>query len=164
LLSTDLHERKTAALKSRLAGFSQADVQVHDALQGMPEDQMDPFDAVLLDAPCSALGVIRRHPEIRWRRTLKDIKRAAKRQLKLLETAALALKVGGILVYSVCTDTSEETDEVVSSFLKAFPDFALAPPPNSHPWNTLMDQGTLRLNAADHNTDGFYAVRFTRLR
>ena len=164
LLSTDLHERKAMNLRSRLASFPQVDVQVHDAMLGMPEGHTHPFDAVLLDAPCSALGVIRRHPEIRWRRTLKDIKRAAKRQLKLMETAALALKVGGILVYSVCTDTSEETDEVVSAFLKAFPDFAVAPPAMQHPWNTVVHQGALRLNAADHNTDGFFAVRFTRLR
>ncbi len=162
LLSTDLHPRKARELAARLRIFPQATVCQHNGADGAPSAQQRPFDKILLDAPCSALGVIRRHPEIRWRRSQRDIKRAAKKQRKLLEAVALHLKVGGILIYSVCTDTKEETSDVIDDFLLAFPEFVLSPPKgNDSLWGDLY-QGAMELNAADHNTDGFYAVRLMR--
>lgn len=76
-----------------------------------------PFDSVLVDAPCSALGVIRRHPEIRWTRQPQDLARLAQRQLALLEASAPAVGAGGLLVYAVCTFSPEETDGVLARFL-----------------------------------------------
>ena len=164
LLSTDLHERKTRELASRLSLYSQSTVCQHDGSLGAPKGHRQPFDKILLDAPCSALGVIRRHPEIRWRRSKRDVQRAAKKQRKLIEAVALHLKVGGTLVYSVCTDTREETVEVINDFLLAFPDFVLSSPkPEERALHSLYN-GALDLNPADHNTDSFYAVRLVRTR
>ena len=74
-----------------------------------------PLDAVLLDAPCSALGVIRRHPEGIWRRDPKDFARYPTVQRALVESAASMLKPGGTLVYSVCTPSPEEGRDVVEA-------------------------------------------------
>ena len=164
LISTDLHERKAKQLQDRLSEYPNVFVYQADASHGAPDEQLTPFDSILLDAPCSALGVIRRHPEIRWRRTERDITRAAKKQLKLLEAVALSLKVGGILVYSVCTDTTEETDGVLHTFLSAFPDFALCPPETSELWSKLLVGGVLKLSPSEHGTDGFFAARLKRIK
>jgi 16S rRNA (cytosine967-C5)-methyltransferase len=163
LLSTDLHGRKAKELGGRLRSYMNAIVCQHDAGNGAPKAHLQTFDKILLDAPCSALGVIRRHPEIRWRRSIRDVKRASKKQRNLLEAVALHLKVGGILVYSVCTDMQGETSEVINDFLQAFPDFSFCAPPPTDIWNELYDE-SLSLNPADHGTDGFYAVRLTRTR
>ena len=164
LLSTDLHERKAQELAARLVAFPQATVCQHDAVKGAPNTQQQVFDKILLDAPCSALGVIRRHPEIRWRRTPKDVTKAAKKQRKLLEAVALHLKVGGTLVYSVCTDTEEESTQIIDDFLLAFPEFVIdSPTKGDQVWDQLYHD-KLSLNAADHGTDGFFAVKLTRVR
>ena len=162
LLSTDLHERKTRELAGRLSIFANATVCQHDGSKGAP-DGYKYFDKILLDAPCSALGVIRRHPEIRWRRSVNDVKKAAKKQRKLLESVALHLKVGGSMVYSVCTDTKEETTEVINDFLLAFPDFSIGSPSSKPVWEELYNDA-LDLNPADHGSDSFYAVKLIRTR
>lgn len=81
------------------------------------------FDAVLVDAPCTALGTVRRHPEIRWRRHPPDIQAAAVRQRRILHHAAGSVRVGGALVYSVCSPEPEEGPDVVRDFLADWPDF-----------------------------------------
>ena len=166
--ATEIHERKTEELRARMTRYSWVEVSGHDALRGSSKERL--FDAILLDAPCSALGVIRRHPEIRWRRTPSDIKRSATKQLKLLEAVALSVRVGGVIVYSVCTDAPKETIEVINDFLMAYPEFEMIHPPSLHPpspettWNPLCDQGALSINPMDHGTDGFFAARLRRTR
>ncbi len=85
------------------------------------------FEAVLLDAPCSALGTIPRHPELKWAKRPSDPKRLAGLQLRLLVRAAGHLAPGGRLVYSTCSTEPEEGEEVIARFLAAHPTFALAP-------------------------------------
>ena len=166
ILATELHPRKASALSERLERYPWVKVREHDALQPLDDqDSTEPFDAILIDAPCSALGVIRRHPEIRWRRTKLDVKRAATKQLKLLEAVAMQVKVGGVVLYSVCTDSPEETTGVIQSFLMAYPEFELgAPPTSAQKWDVLCDRGALSLNPATHGTDGFFAARLNRMR
>ena len=77
----------------------------------------EPFDRILLDAPCSATGVIRRHPDIKWLRRESDIAVLAKQQLELLETCWQTLKVGGELLYSTCSILPDENQKIVTSFL-----------------------------------------------
>lgn len=96
--------------------------QAHDWLKGpMPGDPR--FDAVLVDAPCSGLGTVRRHPEIRWRRQPTDLVAAGDRQERILTAAATHVKPGGRLVYAVCSPEPEEGTAVVERFLAAHPDF-----------------------------------------
>jgi 16S rRNA (cytosine967-C5)-methyltransferase len=84
------------------------------------------FDAVLIDAPCSGLGTVRRDPDIRWRRVPADLPRFAAAQLELLRRAAGLARPGGRIVYSTCSSEPEENEGVVSAFLDAHPEYARA--------------------------------------
>ena len=85
------------------------------------------FHRVLVDAPCSALGILNRHPELRWRRRESDLQELSCLQCDLLNAAADGVRPGGVLVYSTCTLELEETEDVVSAFLACRPDFFLEP-------------------------------------
>ncbi len=126
----------------------------------------DSFDGILVDAPCSGLGTLRRNPESRWRRVPEDLSRNAQRQLAILEQTAPLLRVGGRLLYSVCTFTAEETDGVVQRFLAAHPGFQRLDlqPLSPDTWQELFDdQGALRTWPHRHNAmDAFFAVAFRR--
>ncbi len=97
----------------RRLGIAQVEARVADLRDGAEGS----FDAVLVDAPCSALGTLRRHPEIRWQRREDDLPRHAATQAALLDAAAPAVRAGGTLVYAVCTFSDEEGPRVVESFL-----------------------------------------------
>jgi 16S rRNA (cytosine967-C5)-methyltransferase len=84
-----------------------------------------PFDRVLLDAPCSNTGVMRRRPDLRWRIDEKEIARLAALQLKLLGSAGQFTKPGGVLVYSTCSLEPEENERVVEQFVGTHPQFLL---------------------------------------
>jgi 16S rRNA (cytosine967-C5)-methyltransferase len=117
-------------------------------------------DAVLVDAPCSSLGVLRRNPEVKWRRAPGDIVANAGRQQMILNAAATMVKPGGRLVYATCSLEPEENDEVARGLMAAHPDFALDPP-SEFPLPVSPD-GFLRLLPHHHGTDGFTAVRLIR--
>ncbi len=124
------------------------------------------FDRVLVDAPCSGLGVLRRNPEIRWRRAASDLPRLAELQRSILAQVAPLVRPGGTLVYSLCTLGREETTGVVEAFAAAQPDFVredLRPLVPAH-WGELIDaQGCLRTLPHRHDgMDAFFAARFRR--
>jgi len=118
------------------------------------------FDRILLDAPCSGLGVLRRNPDAKWR-AKPDWKHYQDRQLRFLEHVAQALKPAGILVYTVCSMETEENEAVVEKFLKRHPEFYCEKKPAglTDSVRTLVDQnGYLRTFPHHHNMDGFFAV------
>ena len=117
-------------------------------------------DAVLVDAPCSNLGVLRRNPEVKWRRLPADLPAAAERQRAILAAAARMVKPGGRLVYATCSLEPEENEEVARDFLAAHGDFEVAPPATFA--LPLEPDGRLRCLPHRHGTDGFTAVRFRR--
>jgi 16S rRNA (cytosine967-C5)-methyltransferase len=96
---------------------------VHIAAEGPLPFRDDAFDLVLIDAPCSGLGTVRRDPDIKWRRTPEDLPRFAEAQRELIERAASLVKRGGALVYSTCSSEPDENEEVVAAFLASRPDF-----------------------------------------
>jgi 16S rRNA (cytosine967-C5)-methyltransferase len=118
-------------------------------------------DAVLVDAPCSNLGVLRRNPDVKWRRTSGDLAASAAHQQTILAAAATMVKPGGRLVYATCSLEPEENDDVVRAFVATRPDFALDPPP-AFPI-ALDGDGILRCLPHRHGTDGFTAARFRRI-
>jgi 16S rRNA (cytosine967-C5)-methyltransferase len=120
----------------------------------------DACDAVLVDAPCSNLGVLRRNPEVKWRRQPSDIVAAAVRQQTILAAAATMVRRGGRLVYATCSLEPEENDEVARALLTARPDFRLDPPAT---FPLPLVDGVLRCLPHRHGTDGFTAVRFRRI-
>jgi 16S rRNA (cytosine967-C5)-methyltransferase len=121
------------------------------------------FSRVLLDAPCSGLGTLRRRPEIKWRRRPEDLPRAAALQTALLAGVAEAVSPGGLLVYSTCSLEPEETDEVINAFLARHTAFALeAPGPDLQAFADPVRHGILRAWPHQHDTDGFFVARLRR--
>jgi 16S rRNA (cytosine967-C5)-methyltransferase len=119
------------------------------------------FDRVLLDAPCSGLGVLRRRPEARWRLSPSDIDRLAALQRELLAVAVERLRPGGRLAYCVCTLTREETTDIDGWIATTYP--ALTPEPGAlpgPPWRPHGRGALLLPNAAA--TDGMFLLLFTR--
>lgn len=130
-------------------------------------------DRVLVDAPCSGLGVVRRRPEIKWRFLSEQVAALAARQRAILEGAAAAVRPGGLLVYAVCTVEPEEGPDVTSGFLDVHPEFEPAPisgwPPGSGgtslpeaPAPLAGQPGTAFLFPHRHGTDGFFVAAFRR--
>ena len=121
---------------------------------------------MLVDAPCSGLGTLRRNPDLRWRARPDDAEALGALQLALLRRAALALRRGGALVYSTCTLTFEENEAVVNAFLAEAPGFAVAPRDAlPAPLRELAgDDGFLRTFPHRHDADGFFAARLERVR
>ena len=124
------------------------------------------FDRVLVDAPCSGLGAIRRNADARWRVRPQDLPELATQQAAILAQAAEVVSPGGSLVYSTCTVMREENEDVIQPFLAAHPDFRLVPaeelPPTLRP---LIDaDGFLRCYPHVHDMDGFFAARLERVR
>jgi 16S rRNA (cytosine967-C5)-methyltransferase len=125
------------------------------------------FDRILLDAPCSGLGVLRRHPEALLRRTAADLATLAAAQRQMLATVASALRPGGVLVYAVCTFDRLECEDVVTGFLRDQPRFRLEPASAAGgrvPWPRLMVAdgplpGAIRTWPQRDDADGFFAVR-----
>jgi len=132
-----------------------------DASEQFSDSFAEPYDRILVDAPCSGLGTLRAHPEIKWHREVNDIRRLSGLQLKILERVAQYLKPGGILVYSTCTLTRDENEQNVEIFLAQHPEFELQDAAGYLPQQARhMVQGKFfqALPQRD-NTDGFFAAR-----
>lgn len=129
------------------------------------ETSKNPFNAILVDAPCSGLGVLGRTPDIKLRRTEKDILALAERQKRLLHNLLPLLKPGGRLIYSVCTLEPEETTEVVEFFLREHEEIYLEDGATILPQECaeLVDKdGFLKTLPQSHAMDGFFAARFIK--
>jgi 16S rRNA (cytosine967-C5)-methyltransferase len=125
------------------------------------------FDAVLLDAPCTATGTFRRHPDVLWASRPGDVAPLASSQAKLLDSAAGRVKPGGRLVYCVCSLEPEEGEQQVERFLKRHPEFRLepiAPGEGGAPAQGITAEGCLRLLPfhLEGGGDGFFAARFVK--
>lgn len=124
------------------------------------------FEFVMLDAPCTGLGTLREHPEIRWRLKPDDPARMGQVQLRMLTQAAGLLRPGGAIVYSVCSLAPEEGPHVIGGFLGQHPEFAIERKPDVHPAlaDELQSDGALVTRPDLDGRDGFFAVRLKRVR
>ena len=121
-------------------------------------------DAVFVDAPCSATGTMRRHPDARWRLNPTVFARAAARQARLLVAAAPLVRPGGLLIYATCSLEPEENEHVVEGFLNQNPEFArMSHADGSVPTNLLTDAGDFQSLPQRHGIDGAYAARLMRV-
>lgn len=123
------------------------------------------FDRILLDAPCSGTGVLRRYPEGKWQKREEDIAELAKRQKALIENVSNYLKPCGVMVYSVCSVMKEEGVGVVVPFLERHPEFILesaAPNIGAAGAALICDRGFFRVYSHTHGMDGFFAARLKR--
>jgi len=119
-------------------------------------------DAVLLDAPCTATGTFRRHPDARWRLKPSDLAAMAATQRGMLRSAARLVRPGGLLIYSTCSLEPEENDAQIEAFLAEHADWALEPPPEGVVPQTVIDAGRLRVHPHRHGADGAFAARLRK--
>lgn len=124
------------------------------------------FDRILVDAPCSGLGVLRRHPESKWRKEQKAFARHQAVQSQILDSAARCLRAGGVLVYSTCSTEPEENEAVIDGFLRSHAEFRRV---SVAPWlpesgrHLITAQGDFSTMGNVDSMDGFYAARLTRM-
>jgi 16S rRNA (cytosine967-C5)-methyltransferase len=161
VLAFDPEPERLARVREAAARLGITVVDARDgAVDALAPGFRDACDAVLVDAPCSNLGVLRRNPEVKWRRQPSDLGPASRQQSEILAAAATMVKPGGRLVYATCSLEPEENEAVVSAFLQARPEFAIDSP-DTFPL-PLDPDGWLRCRPDRHGTDGFAAVRFHR--
>jgi len=151
-------QRLTRVQENLVRGDLRAELQSGDA--GTPDAWWDgvPFDRILLDAPCSALGVIRRHPDIRLRKSPSEIDKLPLLQARLLAASWRMLAPGGRLVYATCTVTRSENRDVVAAFLAGTPDAGIVPPESWPGWPGFGDADGFgrQILPGEAGADGFY--------
>ena len=162
VLAVDLHARKAQQIAeaAKRMGLGNLESRAADAALPLPGVAPQSFDLVLLDAPCSGLGTLRRHPEVKLRRTPEDVDKLAQLQARLLASVQRYVRRGGLLVYALCTLTPEECDEQVDRFVKSSSRFRLEGPPAAWAHSDCLDgRGCLRTLPHQTGTDGFFAAR-----
>ena len=127
--------------------------------------QQATYDRILVDAPCSGLGTLRSHPEIKWNRDMRDVLRLGELQRKILGQAASYLKAEGVLVYSTCTLTAHENEKIVNEFLANRRGFVLENAASYLPDQAkqLVKEKYFMALPHKHDTDGFFAARLRRV-
>jgi 16S rRNA (cytosine967-C5)-methyltransferase len=164
----DKDEKKLQQLDSEMQRLNIPIVHTHchDLNSALDKKQVDVFDRILLDAPCSGLGVLRRNPDIKWNSTEKSLKRHANIQKRFLETLASMVKPNGVLVYSVCSIEPEENEAVIRAFLKNHPEFVIDKNPGKLPETMLsLIEPTTGFKTLPilNDMDGFFLTRLKRI-
>ena len=166
LVSADISEAKLGLIKNEAErlGLEGFEILAQDLTQPIKLKKQELFDKILIDAPCSGLGTIRRHPEIKWQRTPEDILKLAALQKKLAENLSRYVKTGGTLVYSTCTFTIEENREVVAALIDSGA-FEIDDPAPILPESAqaLIKDKILQALPNRHGTDGFTAFRLRKV-
>ncbi|MBC3884412.1 RsmB/NOP family class I SAM-dependent RNA methyltransferase [Undibacterium griseum] len=167
LYAFDVSEKRLAKLKPRLArsGLS----NVHPVVIAHEKDAKikrlaAKLDRVLVDAPCSGLGTLRRNPDVKWRQTPEGVAELNQKQSSILDSASRMVKPGGRLVYATCSILDEENEGIVEAFLNAHPEFSLVPV------SRVLEEQKIQLEMGDylklyphiHQTDGFFAAVLER--
>jgi 16S rRNA (cytosine967-C5)-methyltransferase len=165
IFACDVHQSRLRMLQHNICrlGLSSITSVVADAAGPLPFQQA--FDRILVDAPCSGLGVLRRHPDIKWRKTAADLLSLSTLQQSILHHAQQLLAPAGLLVYSVCTNEPEETDDVVANFLACHPHLRLVDIDVDLERRLLVPAvtaGTLDLTPEQWATEGVFVARFRR--
>jgi len=157
------HKKKLIDEQAKRLGLSIVHSKVQDALS-YESDEL--FDKVLVDAPCSGLGIIARKPEIKWNRTKKQIDEFSEIQYTILKNAARFVAVGGELVYSTCTLTEQENEEVVRRFISEFPQFNSCDisPYLPDKLKEMQKDGMITLWPHKTGIDGFFIAKLRRVK
>ena len=167
VLAVDVNRARLEKLResSRRLGICCIQHVVADAGAKLSRTFNRPFDKILVDAPCSGLGVLSRNPDAKWSKTNSDIRRLARLQLSILREAVALLRKGGNMLYVTCTISKEENEDVVSEFLTHNPEMILEDLNARVPeWglDLVDDRGFFRTGPRLHEMDGFFAALFRK--
>ncbi|WP_432400691.1 16S rRNA (cytosine(967)-C(5))-methyltransferase RsmB [Wukongibacter sp. M2B1] len=164
ILSRDIHDHKLDIVRenSNRLGINIIETEKFDATI-LDNRLLGKADKVLVDAPCSGLGIIRRKPEIRYFKESKDILELSKLQLEILNVSSKYVKVGGTLVYSTCTIQDEENVKVLKKFLDKNDNFKLTDINKNLPEKIRSSEGVLQLYPHVSDTDGFFISKVKRI-
>lgn len=156
----DLHPHKLRLIEqnAKRLGLTSIQTSSGDSRNLLELYEEETFDRVLVDAPCSGFGVIRRKPEIKYKKTVQDVKQLAAIQKDLLDVAAHLVKPDGIIVYSTCTIDKAENDEVAKSFLAAHEQFEAA----AFTVHNTAAEGSLQVLPHEYDSDGFFVAAFRK--
>jgi len=171
LYAFDVSAHRLAALKPRLARSGLSNIHPV-AIAHERDDRIKrlagKMDRVLVDAPCSGLGTLRRNPDLKWRQKESSIAELTRLQTNILQSASRLVKSGGRLVYATCSVLPDENEKIAEAFSVANPDFVMQPVQTILSdlgiagAETLCHEGYLRLWPQTHQTDGFFAAVWTR--
>jgi 16S rRNA (cytosine967-C5)-methyltransferase len=167
VVACDVRDRRMALLRQtiRMTGVRNVRLVQADLLAPLPFSTR--FDCVFVDVPCSGLGILRRDPDIRWRRRESDLQPMAASELQMLRHAADRVRVGGRLVYATCSSEPEENEEVAEAFLRASPSFDALDARAAHPLlpvDVVDQRGRLRTEPPLHGLEAFFGAVFVRRR
>ena len=166
VLARDIHEHKIKLIEQSALrlGIDIIKTEMHDAL--IPDAQTrNKADRVLLDAPCTGLGIIRRKPDIKWGRESSDTAEITSLQRKMIAAASESVKPGGVLVYSTCTILPEENEEIVKGFLNENPEFEMDDLSSVIPGalkSNIKEKGMLQLYTNRDGADGFFISKLRK--
>lgn len=169
LIAMDKNKKKLRRLESEMyrLRISIVTTRTHDLNQPFNREDYKKFDRILLDAPCSGLGVLRRNPDAKWRMSELDLFDHEKRQSKFLDNLADLVKPGGVLVYAVCSTEPEENESVIKGFLNKHSDFAIEKSLDGLPFKArslITEDGYLKTSPHLHNMDGFFSIPMKRIK
>ncbi len=159
VVALDIHQHKLALIQQNAERLQVANVVETKLLDAREVKQAFPeaiFDRILVDAPCSGLGLLRRKPDIKYSKTNDDFKKLQKIQLEILESVSTSLKFWGIMTYSTCTFTEEENEDVIQQFLAKHPDFEKIPVAGSETVQQSVNHQSVKIYPNQYETDGFF--------
>jgi len=162
VIAVERHEGRAEALRrtAERMGATIVQVRLGDATE---LQELEAYDRVLVDPPCSDLGTLASRPDVRWRKAPETPAELATLQLSILEAGAAALRPGGVLVYSTCTISPAENERLIAAFLERRDDFALDEIPSDLPvWDHPTVPGFIQTLPHRDGTDGFFIARLRR--
>ena len=163
IVACDIHPHRLELIAEncKRLGITNVQTKLQDG-EHLAEAFDEPFDVVLVDAPCSGLGVLGRRADARWSKQLLDIAALSHLQQSILEQAAQVTKAGGTLIYSTCTMTEEENTQVVEHFLAAHEDFELDEGLTACWSDSRPPMGMVQFLPFADQMDGFFIAKFRR--
>jgi 16S rRNA (cytosine967-C5)-methyltransferase len=160
VVAVDRHEAKLGLIRASCDRLGLVNVTLREGDAGTLETE--PADRVLLDAPCSGLGVLAKKPDIKWKRDVSDILKLTKIQTTLIENAARLVKPNGVLVYSTCTVEPDENEDIVGAFLARHPEFTLEGAEQFVSRDLVNAAGFVETFPHRHGMDGSFAARLVK--
>ncbi|WP_242258048.1 16S rRNA (cytosine(967)-C(5))-methyltransferase RsmB [Streptococcus thoraltensis] len=163
ITALDLYDHKLALIQEnakRLGLAARIDTRKLDARQVVDAFPAESFDKILVDAPCSGIGLIRRKPDIKYNKDLQDFASLQAIQLEILSSVCQTLRKGGIMTYSTCTIFKEENQDVIKAFLASHPDFEQVA--LDHDKKDIVVDGCLLITPEQYQTDGFFIAQLRK--